>query len=156
MSERSFEYGGATITVRASIGWDGLDKQFVINKLRPAVDLADELIWNRALNFVEAVVRTVKIEGDLGFAWVTPRSDERALVEAYEAWGTTDGGALALTWIGALTRASIDLPGDPDLYPAIDEKKGVTPPSGKNGSRSEPSLTNTLPEQASPQPNLSD
>lgn len=117
-----FQFNGATITCRESLGMDAVDDIVIYSKLD--YNRQNERERNRAQNFADAVMRTVSVEGDLGYPWVTvdsPAADMQAAFDAWQQWPP----ALIRRWQSTLYVLNQAV-GDIELQPGIE--KNVSPP----------------------------
>jgi len=120
----TFECNGAKITVQQETGWTVSDHYFALKKLSAAqvFNVLDEIEINRASVYMSAVARTVSIEGDLGFQWVTAASPIDELITAYTEFA--DRADLVSAYIAAFYVVESLVPGDEDTSPL---KKTVNP-----------------------------
>lgn len=124
MPNETFNYNGATIHVRESIGRDELDavyprnalivhiaKQMGITDDTPLSDLPDN-IFSRANFVIEAIMRS-EIEGDLHLPIAQHIGDKDAVITTYEALMLAPR-KLVKAWERALSNADFDIP-DPNV-----------------------------------------
>lgn len=121
----TFPAGDATITVRENLGIDRIDSRVIYGKL--TYDRASQRDKNRASNFAEWVCRTVSLEGDMGYPWITVDSSEDETQRAYDAWVEWPE-ALTNAWIGALYLTETAT-SDPGTQPGEDPKNAAPPQS---------------------------
>lgn len=89
---------GVSITVRETVGMDGIDSSALYGAL--AYDRASRKMRSRASKFVDAVVRTTHTEG-LPFAWVDMDADDKAVQAAFEGWQALPNNVV-IPWANAL------------------------------------------------------
>lgn len=104
MRTRTFTHNGATITLHVKTGGDELDCEMLLYRLRLAraaamgnpgtLSSGDPLQVYRDMTFIDMVVQTDTIEGDVGFTLPTglPTGDE--LIAAEDAVMATTGGLI--------------------------------------------------------------
>jgi hypothetical protein len=116
MPNVTFEYNGATITVRERIGRDVLDENQLgyeiaqgIIKARnlPTMDAIDGWDWLRIPKFANVLMRST-IVGSLGYDWPDyERSTQEAKYAAYEAWLNSPPGLMG-KWLDSLETANLE------------------------------------------------
>jgi hypothetical protein len=90
----TFTYNGVEITVRESLGIDKMDmsvfRRFVREKLLSEQETEDsvnitinDIDWNRIVNFVAIVARTVEIKGKMNFKLPTASDSKDVWYESY-------------------------------------------------------------------------
>lgn len=125
MSEQTFSYNGATITVHTQTGRDYLDAQIVQVRLGAITmqDVRQRIYVNR---FSEAYSQST-VEGELGFEWPESPVDEVQLQIAFEGWLNLPGSVME-QWLNTLELVNTP-PNDPDLLPPeqVSEAKKKTP-----------------------------
>jgi hypothetical protein len=124
MPDESFEWGKATITVRATTGMDTMDARvyyrWLGNHLRAeqnATEL-DPVHVNRVMQVTDMILRS-KVDGEFDHAWPNGKTlTEADAIAAYEGMSEWPG-ALFVLWLQALQ--------DADLTPATDPKAKKKP-----------------------------
>lgn len=113
MIEKTIKVNGANVTVRTETGRMALDYEVLVDTLLSAGPLAeDESVY--ASNFIRAVTQS-KVDGDLGFEWVTAYSGRDAIMNAMECWLDLPAKHIR-KWLDAITEVNRP-PNDPDLLP---------------------------------------
>lgn len=121
MRTQTFEDNGVTYTLRAETIEDALDTDMLTHQMGTMESAREN--YKRA-RFIQLVLLTT-IEGDLGFEWPSADSSLDALMTAYEAWKKLPADLLR-TWQVTLALANAGS-NDPELSPALSEKKEATP-----------------------------
>lgn len=134
---QTFNYDGAKITVRESLGIDKMDmavyRRFVRDELLAEQESNDskndklgDIDWNRVSNFVGFAGRTVNIKGKMpgGFKLPTPSDGEDAWVESYWQFLCLPGD-LIQTWDDALIAVNKTEP-DPEALPGGESSTTTT------------------------------
>jgi hypothetical protein len=118
MTERTFQYNGATVSIRRAKVRDKVSIGAILRKL----DIAEGDEEGNIAGYAFARFMVLSdVEGDLGFALPQVTDDAETIHAAIESFLDADGD-LYDGLIGALNRA--DTPtGDPDLQPGADAKK---------------------------------
>lgn len=83
MTQLTNTFEGITLTVRASRGADVWDEFIIKGKIAPAEREANGY---RVDKFTDYVMRTVRVEGDLGFEWPTLTSSAEVVQAGYASW----------------------------------------------------------------------
>jgi hypothetical protein len=123
----TFEYNGAKITVREELGIDQLDQQVYRRATRDkwyedheGVYPIPDLVWNRIINAVGYLARTVKVVGKLpGGLKLPDMEDTDGLYEAFWAFLTLPND-LILKWDAALSKVNRPTP-TPEAPPGDDK-----------------------------------
>lgn len=126
--KQTFDYNGAKITVRESLGIDKMDmavyRRFVRDELLAEQEANDpkdtelhDIDWNRIVNFVLFAARTVKIKGKMPGDFKVPGASDSEDVwhEAYWQFLTLPGDLIE-TWDDALVAVNKPEP-DPEALP---------------------------------------
>lgn len=132
MLTKTFEYNGATITVRTEDGNAYIDRMSADNVLG-IYETHDEddpkkgyvkgerklsqRIATRRTQFAAAYVQS-EIKGDLGFKWPDSPVDADEMLAACEAWLALPGSVVG-QWMNAVFMVNV-APNDPDLKPPDD------------------------------------
>lgn len=120
MPNVTFQYNGATITVREAKGRDAFEQPYLLYDLVNLVcehqqisrDALPDLEWANVKIFIQLLQRST-IEGDLGFPFPHyPRITAEALYDAYAALMESPY-ALCEEWRQALRKSDLELP-DPE------------------------------------------
>lgn len=101
------------VTVRSETGRAALSKKLIYIALDyPNRNLEDQVL---IMDFAALVTQTVRVEGDLGFKWVSAGAPVEDMVAAFN--GVMEmSGALLRRWVEAI--AAVDRPpNDPELLP---------------------------------------
>lgn len=125
---KTFQYNGAKITVRESLGIDNMDmavyRRFVRDELlaeqetnNPKDTILHDVDWNRIVNFVLFVTRTNSISGKMPgkFKLPTAKDDEDVWYDAYWEFLQLPGELIAM-WDDALVDVNKSQP-DPEALP---------------------------------------
>lgn len=112
MRRQTFSVHNLSITVRESIGSDIFDEDIVMVNLGNGIN-SHPLV--RVNKFIDFVIRTERIEGDLGFEWPQAVTDQARIVLAYEHWRELPREVLR-EWDRQLAEVNTP-PGDPALQP---------------------------------------
>lgn len=136
--KKTFEYNGAKITVRESLGIDKMDmsiyRRFVRGQLleernngnskKNQVTVLGDIDWNRILNFVLFATRTTSIEGKMTVEFRLPTSedDEQVWYDSYWQFLSLPGDLIE-KWDDALIDVDKVEP-DPEAVP--DDEKSMT------------------------------
>lgn len=121
MRSQSFEENGIRITVRPETIEDALDTDMLTFQIGTVGSAREN--FKRA-RFIQLVLIST-VEGELGFAWPSADSSVRELLEAYEQWKQLPAN-LIRQWAAAIEAVNAT-PNDPNLTPAVSEKKEATP-----------------------------
>lgn len=122
---KTISINGADITVGAGDGWDSVLAQQVLTELAVALDFerVSDLPGRTQAKlraFVDLVVYTEKVEGDLGIPWPAVGDGPDAMRRAFEALSAFEPAQI-LRWRNAIMDVSAG-PGEDEFKPGIDEK----------------------------------
>lgn len=121
---QSFQYNGATITCRESIGIDTVDDVVIYQKV--VYNRQSTRDQNRVIKFADMILRST-VEGDLHLPFATIDSPHEDMQAAYEAFITQYPTALIDQWLYILSQVN-KAPSEPEFQPDA-EKNDSPPPS---------------------------